>query len=81
MRIYVNKDNCISAFGYVNSAPITGNINAPLALSIARERMIVKKRIKRIFQKQIPAIFKRLLDFRRTFNKFLFKISMKYYLH
>ncbi|MFH1575876.1 MAG: hypothetical protein ABIB55_02955, partial [Candidatus Nealsonbacteria bacterium] len=81
MRIYVNKDGCFLIFEYVNCAPIARQVDAPLALSITRERMIIQLRVKWIFLKNKKAFSELPPDSNRNLFIALGKIPMKFYFH
>lgn len=81
MGIYLNEDNHIFTLGYVERAPVAGKINAPLASTIPRERMIAEYGMEGVLKKQISSFFEPLFEFRMEFCKLLLKISMQFYLH
>lgn len=61
--IYINKDDRVFVFENVDCSPVAGDVDAPLVLSVARERMIVEQGMERILQKQITSVFERFLNF------------------
>ncbi len=81
MCVYINKDNRVSVSKYINCTPVASHINAPLAVSVARKRMIIEKRMKWSFFKNKKALLKLAANFGWNLFITFLKMLMKLYFH
>ena len=81
MSIYIDKDNHIFVLEHIEDSPVAADINAPLASTIPRKRVIVEYRMKGFLEEQIPSLSQPLFEFWVELSKLLLKVSMQFYLH
>jgi len=81
VRVYINKDDCVLIFEYINRAPVTRHVYTPLPFPVAGKWMIVEKRVERILFKNKKALLKLVANFKRNILIMFSKMPMKFYFH
>ena len=81
MRTNVNKHDIAIFLNIKNNSNVAGNVDVSATTVPTAQRMIIKKRIKWVFKKQISFLFEFLPDFLGLFNIGFQKLPMEFNFH